>query len=686
MHQKHEGVSKPKMGDEVGLPTKFEVDSSGRSKKKDFLALIVGSVVMLGGITTGVLAAVDPKLFSSSSGAETNTKSGQRVVACSQGLLLPVIQKYIKRNVTHSPTANTTSSQRVVACSQGLLLPVIQKYLDRCTRELPCDEGEGHCEWDNECRDALVCQAGDPYDDVDEVCVKREDRCSPEKPCPLGMGDCDEDVDCTEGLVCQKGDGDDEVCVRPEDRCSAGKPCPLHLGDCDDDAGCQGGLVCQKGDGDDEVCVRPEDRCSAEKPCPLNIGDCDDDAGCQGSLVCQMDDAGDEVCVRPEDRCSAEKPCPLNVGDCDDDAGCQGSLVCQKGDGDDGVCVRPEDRCTPQKPCDVGVEGCNANNDCRGDLVCGSNTCTSVSSFLNRAVFIGIQGCGGLNVNDLHNAIMDPSLAGTFGGFGYSKTFEWRSTAPLEDWNIDCAESAYLSGDWDKVKNFIDNEVESKIGGPISLLVIGGHSLGGWVALEVARRVQRKADMIITLDPVFSSSKARRPVDPIQFHKDWGCGINWYQGESALCQGCNPACNVLDICYPVLGVACDVNWLGQKAFQGGIKDEQVRFFYRSDCSRHECHCNCAFCSWGCYTESFTGIRICRHHGFSCQQCGQSCAHGRYTHHMDISRDPCIMKKAVNNVKSAVARALWNNGMTEAAESIDPLVATRSEICHDYEID
>ena len=291
---------------------------------------------------------------------------------------------------------------------------------------------------------------------------------------------------------------------------------------------------------------------------------------------------------------------------------------------------------------------------------------TSGGDFMRKVVFVGIHGCGGSNAGDIGRALTSSSLT-PYGGIAKWKYFDWKA-----NWGNVCLDSATVWPDVDKITRYIDEEVGIKP----SLVVIAGHSLGGWTSYLVAQHLRRKPDLILTLDSVFSASRARRPSGAIPFHRSWGCGVNWYQAESAKCHGCNPAC---DLIQPF-----ERWWMGQRILKSRITDEKVRFFYNSDCSRRECHCNCKFCSWNCYS-TWAG-RVCRDHGWSCQQCGKKCEHGRYTNHIDIAKDPCIISQAKNNLKTAIAKGMMDAGLVNEAKRVDPSITSRGTVCWDYKRD
>jgi len=81
-----------------------------------------------------------------------------------------------------------------------------------------CYEGEGDCDWDEECVRGLVCgnanclkfpgNKNNPKITVNEDCCEKRpfcsgnDYCCSNGVCTWGQGDCDYDSDCADGFVC----------------------------------------------------------------------------------------------------------------------------------------------------------------------------------------------------------------------------------------------------------------------------------------------------------------------------------------------------------------------------------------------------------------------------------------------------------------------------------------------------
>ncbi|RMH15113.1 MAG: hypothetical protein D6696_21545 [Acidobacteria bacterium] len=161
-----------------------------------------------------------------------------------------------------------------------------------CTDCGPCDEGEGDCDRDSECRSGLVCAdnvgADFGFPPGIDVCVSPGDDdgggggggacpvaagsgtfCTVCGPCGAGEGDCDRDSECQAGLICADDVGADfgfgpgiDVCVP-----AGGGACPVPAG---------AGNFC-------DVCG----------PCSFGEGDCDRDSDCAPGLTCVQDVGAD---------------------------------------------------------------------------------------------------------------------------------------------------------------------------------------------------------------------------------------------------------------------------------------------------------------------------------------------------------------------------------------------------------
>jgi len=275
-----------------------------------------------------------------------------------------------------------------------------------CTKETPCQLGQGDCDSDAQCAGSLICGRNNcPWGDGDDCCSdvsglrcsgQNNGCCTKENPCNVNEGDCDSDDECAGSYVCGKdncpwGDKDDCCSLRCSGEndgcCTKEKPCNVGEGDCDSDNQCAGSLVCGEdncpwGDGDDccvkEVCpeggigypgndiggrritksweecstlCRNEAKCKfwtftpSHHWCYIKTSDkgrkklsnkISGSRECRRGLRCSGQDNG---C------CTKDMPCGEDEGDCDTDAECAGSLLCGKdncpwGDGDD-CCVKP---------------------------------------------------------------------------------------------------------------------------------------------------------------------------------------------------------------------------------------------------------------------------------------------------------------------------------------------------------
>ena len=93
-----------------------------------------------------------------------------------------------------------------------------------CTADNQCDENEGNCENDNECKNDLVnrldcgtknCPNSPEFDPDDNCCTKgngHDSFCTANNLCDDNEGDCDNDNECKDGLVC----GENNCPISPE--------------------------------------------------------------------------------------------------------------------------------------------------------------------------------------------------------------------------------------------------------------------------------------------------------------------------------------------------------------------------------------------------------------------------------------------------------------------------------------
>jgi len=102
-----------------------------------------------------------------------------------------------------------------------------------CTKEDPCVENDGDCDYDDQCLGDLLCgEANCEWDhkgDDDDCCFKEEGRCkgedngccTSEHPCKEKDGDCDYNEDCEGDLICGNNNcawGDHDDCCQ---KCTA---------------------------------------------------------------------------------------------------------------------------------------------------------------------------------------------------------------------------------------------------------------------------------------------------------------------------------------------------------------------------------------------------------------------------------------------------------------------------------
>jgi len=115
-------------------------------------------------------------------------------------------------------------------------------FWEICSKEHPCAEAEGDCDEDYECEEGLTCgfrNCNGRYHNYADCCYlpkntknygecngnnpQVEHCCSKDNKCEENQGDCDSDEDCKEGLVCGQQECNDmnfsedaDCCVIPD--------------------------------------------------------------------------------------------------------------------------------------------------------------------------------------------------------------------------------------------------------------------------------------------------------------------------------------------------------------------------------------------------------------------------------------------------------------------------------------
>jgi len=207
---------------------------------------------------------------------------------------------------------------------------------DYCKACGPCEEGQGDCNSDEECAEGLFCisNVGSDFgfEATVDVCMARgDDECSGLEgdwdycrfcgPCEENQGDCDSDEECRIGLACVDDIGDQfgwppgvDVCrvnqecpdlLGDNSYCSVCGPCEEGQGDCDNNNECREGLICVNNIGaefnfpwETDVCIKPTqdtcpvsvghyDYCALCGPCADGLGDCDSADECLPGLSCR---------------------------------------------------------------------------------------------------------------------------------------------------------------------------------------------------------------------------------------------------------------------------------------------------------------------------------------------------------------------------------------------------------------
>jgi len=313
-----------------------------------------------------------------------------------------------------------------------------------CTRENPCEEGQGDCEDNEECSGDLMCgtnnckQFSDIFHPKDDCCVKptpsfiipnpvsssgiksprcqgrnvgqgRGSCCNAETPCEFGEGDCETDRDCIPGLVCGNNNckqfGEifhpkDDCCVKPSFSSSSSSSSSSATGSSQPSST---GIPAEPSPNQRCAGRNFGDRrcCTPENPCEEGEGDCDGPGdggqhdghrGCKPGLVCGSNNCRkfglyyhekDDCCEKPSTAESVnptQKP-PKGLW-----------LEPPEGEKCSGRNYQGRRCCTPENPCDIGEGDCDGpgdggqhdgNSGCKAGLVCGSNNCLKYGAYFH---------------------------------------------------------------------------------------------------------------------------------------------------------------------------------------------------------------------------------------------------------------------------------------------------------------
>jgi len=296
---------------------------------------------------------------------------------------------------------------------------------DYCTPTSKCTEGQGDCDSDIDCASGLTCgedncRAFHPtarkgadccYDKPGIGASDDWDYCTSTHMCSEGQGDCDFDNDCATGLTCGVNNCR-EFNLNAQERadCCYKQP-PTEAPTSDPTFGpsprpspSPTESPISSGHGGDA----DWNYCKLWKKCSEGEGDCDSDFECAPGLTCGDDNCRDfhhtavegaDCCYKTSGigasddwaYCTSINKCKEGQGDCDDDTDCSSGLTC----GEDNCrefhinaeeqadcCYKPGigasndwTYCSSTNKCDEGQGDCDADSHCAAGLKCGQNNC-----------------------------------------------------------------------------------------------------------------------------------------------------------------------------------------------------------------------------------------------------------------------------------------------------------------------
>jgi MYXO-CTERM domain-containing protein len=283
--------------------------------------------------------------------------------------------------ITSAPPAPSTPTPPPGGCHQGKLFA-----LGHCTPGCPCDQGQGDCNSDADCKTGLTCAhnvganyGAASYIDVCEAgptpppagCHQGNlfalGYCTPGCPCDQGQGDCNSDADCKTGLTCAKDVGAKYGAASYIDVCEAGSTPPPPPSSLKPFGGaCSGNTDCQE-----QLCVNGDSGMFCSRSCSANA-DCPTGYDCSSS-VCQQQKSAPTpptpqtppgqgggfgaLCAANQDcgsgMCTIVGAVAFCSSTCGVDADCPLGSVCQTTSLQAPVCVPTGD----QNGADVGVVG-----------------------------------------------------------------------------------------------------------------------------------------------------------------------------------------------------------------------------------------------------------------------------------------------------------------------------------------
>lgn len=280
-----------------------------------------------------------------------------------------------------------------------------------CNSHHQCDECEGDCDEDSDCKSGLYCyqrkkkesvpgcSGGSSSDSESDFCVKKKYSYS---------------TDTETKTKTESSDGTDRATDKGKDYCTSSHPCGECYGDCDEDSDCKHGLICYHREKEGESVPGCSGHPNSKSDfCVKEKYEKHSEPTETETKTKDSDESTDEAKDKGKDYCTSSDPCGECYGDCDKDSHCKHGLICYQRDKEgesvpgcsghpnskSDFCVKEKygkhseskdtktptksdaksrskisdkgsDYCSREYPCDECEGDCDKDSDCKSGLYC----------------------------------------------------------------------------------------------------------------------------------------------------------------------------------------------------------------------------------------------------------------------------------------------------------------------------